>query len=70
MSCELQEASKHDHVLEVSARLPHLRVAVEEDLRERGLVRERVLACLARLLDLGCFRIGAPPTAATTRRTA
>ncbi|WCD83739.1 hypothetical protein KPP03845_100058 [Streptomyces xanthophaeus] len=55
---ELREASKHDHVLEVSASLPHLRIAVEEDLRVRGLVRERVLACLARLLDLGFFRIG------------
>ncbi|MEU9145563.1 DNA topoisomerase IB [Streptomyces sp. NPDC048349] len=55
---ELREASKHEHVLEVSARLPDLRAAVEEDLKERGLVRDRVLACLARLLDLGFFRIG------------
>ncbi|MCX5403079.1 DNA topoisomerase IB [Streptomyces sp. NBC_00335] len=55
---ELREASKHDHVVEVSARLPFLRKAVEEDLSGRGLVRDRVLACVARLLDLGFFRIG------------
>jgi DNA topoisomerase I len=38
--------------------LPALRERVESDLARRGLVRERVLACALRLLDLGLFRIG------------
>ena len=38
--------------------LPELRDAAASDLRRRGLVRERVLACAVRLLDRGFFRIG------------
>ncbi len=38
--------------------LPGMRARAEEDLARRGLVRERVLACSVRLLDLGFFRIG------------
>ena len=53
-----QEQAKHEHVLEVAARLPDARRRVAEDLNGRGLSRERVLACATRLLDLGFFRIG------------
>ena len=38
--------------------LPRLRKHTAEDLKARGLCRDRVLACAARLLDLGFFRIG------------
>ena len=38
--------------------LPRMRERTGEDLARRGLVRERVLACAVRLLDLGFFRIG------------
>jgi DNA topoisomerase IB len=38
--------------------LPRMRDRVAADLDQRGLVRERVLACAVRLLDLGFFRIG------------
>ncbi len=38
--------------------LPLMREVTEEDLARRGLVRDRVLACSVRLLDLGFFRIG------------
>ncbi|WP_225828706.1 DNA topoisomerase IB [Streptomyces naphthomycinicus] len=55
---EQQEAAKHDHVLEVAATLPRLRQRVTADLALRGLCRERVLGCAARLLDLGFFRVG------------
>lgn len=55
---EQQEAAKHDHVLEVAGRLPKLRRQVAKDLGSRGLTRDRVLACAARLLDLGFFRVG------------
>lgn len=59
-----QESAKHDHVLEMAARLPDARIRVSEDLARRGLVRERVLACATRLLDLGFFRIGSDQYAA------
>ncbi len=55
---EQQEQAKHEHVLEVAARLPQARERITLDLARRGLVRERVLACAARLLDFGFFRIG------------
>jgi DNA topoisomerase IB len=38
--------------------LPAMRERTGADLARRGLVRERVLACAVRLLDLGFFRIG------------
>jgi DNA topoisomerase IB len=53
-----RDAAKHDHVLDVASRLPATRRRIAADLAGRGLGRERVLAAIARLLDLGAFRIG------------
>jgi DNA topoisomerase IB len=53
-----RDAAKFDHVLEVAERLPVLRRRVDADLGTRGMRRERVLAAVARLLDVGAFRIG------------
>jgi DNA topoisomerase-1 len=53
-----QDAAKFDRMLEVAARLPALRARVDAHLALRGLGRERVLATVAKLLDLGAFRIG------------
>jgi DNA topoisomerase-1 len=44
--------------------LPALRKRVERDLSRRGLMRDRVLGCTLRLLDLGFFRIGSERYAA------
>jgi DNA topoisomerase-1 len=44
--------------------LPAMRERVDTDLGRRGLVRDRVLGCAARLLDLGFFRIGSERYAA------
>ena len=44
--------------------LPLMREHTAEDLGKRGLVRDRVLACSVRLLDLGFFRIGSERYAA------
>jgi DNA topoisomerase I len=55
---EHRDREKFETVLELAADLPRLRRRVKRDLRRRGLVRERVLACSVRLLDLGFFRIG------------
>ncbi|GAA4570624.1 DNA topoisomerase IB [Micromonospora coerulea] len=53
-----RDEAKFDHVLEVAQRLPVLRERVDQDLALRGLRRERVLATVARLLDMGMFRVG------------
>ncbi|SBT38002.1 DNA topoisomerase IB [Micromonospora auratinigra] len=53
-----RDEAKFDHVLEVAHRLPVLRDRVEHDLTLRGLRRERVLATVTRLLDMGMFRVG------------
>ncbi|RZU74687.1 DNA topoisomerase IB [Micromonospora kangleipakensis] len=53
-----RDEAKFDHVLEVARRLPGLRERVDHDLGLRGLRRERVLATVARLLDMGMFRVG------------
>ncbi|MBL7258452.1 DNA topoisomerase IB [Paractinoplanes lichenicola] len=54
-----RDEKKFDHALEVAARLPKLRDRLHADLTEaRGLTRERVLAAIVRLLDMGMFRIG------------
>src|SRR5262249_11083941 len=55
---ERRDREKFDRMLEFARALPGIRAAVEQDLRQRGLVRERVLACAVRLLDRGFFRIG------------
>ncbi|MGX7672610.1 DNA topoisomerase IB [Plantactinospora sp. DSM 117369] len=59
-----RDREKFAHVLEVAGHLRRLRKQVEDDLRERGLTRPRVLAAIARLLDLGMFRIGGDQYAA------
>ncbi|WP_422739482.1 DNA topoisomerase IB [Micromonospora sp. WMMD729] len=61
---EKQDAAKFDHMLEVARRLPTLRARVGQDLVGRGLGRDRVLATVARLLDLGMFRVGSDQYAA------
>jgi DNA topoisomerase I len=53
-----RDEAKFDHVLEVASRLPTLRKRMRADLAARGLCRPRVLATVARLLDMGAFRVG------------
>jgi DNA topoisomerase I len=56
---ERQDKAKFDHALQVAERLPGLRDRLREDLtRGRGLRRERVLAAVICLLDMGMFRVG------------
>jgi DNA topoisomerase-1 len=49
---------KFEAMREFAASLPKLRRAVTRDLRRDGMPRERALACAARLIDLGLFRVG------------
>ncbi|MGN9805930.1 DNA topoisomerase IB [Micromonospora sp. L32] len=53
-----RDEAKFDHVLEVAHRLPVLRARIADDLGRQGLNRDRVLATVARLLDMGMFRVG------------
>ena len=53
-----QEAEKFDGCAEFGRRLPKVRKRVEKDLSRRGLTRERAVANVVRLLDLGAIRVG------------
>jgi DNA topoisomerase IB len=55
---ESRDRQKFDEMIDFARALPRLRRRVRADLEGRGLVRERVLACALRLLDLGFFRVG------------
>jgi DNA topoisomerase IB len=53
-----RDLEKFDRMLEFAAVLPGVRERILDALDDKGLARERVLACAVRLLDLGFFRIG------------
>jgi DNA topoisomerase I len=54
-----RDERKFDHALQVAERLPQIRDRLSAALTDgRGLTRERVLAAIVRLLDMGMFRIG------------
>ncbi|WP_206435948.1 DNA topoisomerase IB [Altericroceibacterium xinjiangense] len=54
----LKECEKFDACVEFGKRLPRIRKRVEQDLASRKLTRERAIANVVRLLDLGAIRIG------------
>ena len=53
-----QEAAKYDRCANFGNRLPRLRARIEADLRRRALSRDRAVAAVVRLLDLGHVRVG------------
>jgi DNA topoisomerase I len=55
---EQRDAQKFVHMLRFASALPALRTAALDDLKHRDLNRERVVAGVVRLIDLGLFRIG------------
>jgi DNA topoisomerase IB len=55
---EQRDLQKFAHMLRFASALPALRAAAEDDLNRRGLDRDRVLAGVTRLIDLGLFRVG------------
>jgi DNA topoisomerase-1 len=59
-----RDEKKFEHALDVAERLPAVREKLCSDLTGGGLTRERVLAAVVRLLDLGMFRIGGDQYAA------
>jgi DNA topoisomerase IB len=53
-----RDEEKFDNVLDFAERLPRLRKRLAVDLRGDRLTRQRVLAAVAKLIDLGLFRVG------------
>lgn len=53
-----QEAAKYDRCASFGHRLSRLRAKIETDLRKRALSRDRAVAAVVRLLDLGHVRVG------------
>jgi DNA topoisomerase-1 len=53
-----RDQEKFDEMLRFARALPGIRRTAARHLAERGLTRNRVLACCVRLLDRGFFRVG------------
>jgi DNA topoisomerase-1 len=60
---EQRDRAKFDRTLEIAERLPEVRDRLSADLTGRGLTRERVLAAIVSLLDMGMFRVGGEESA-------
>jgi DNA topoisomerase IB len=60
-----QDQRKFDDMVRFAEALPALREVVDRDIARGDLSREHVLACAARLLDRGFFRIGSEDYAVT-----
>lgn len=55
-----QEAEKFDRIVNFAEKLETMRRVTGQHLRRRKLDREKVLACMVRLIDLAYFRPGSP----------
>jgi DNA topoisomerase-1 len=55
---EVRDENKYGRLITFGRRLPAIRARVDEDLRRRGLSREKVLAAAVRLLDDTLIRVG------------
>ena len=55
---EAQEAAKYEKCADFGHCLPKLRKQVEHDLAKRQLTRDRAIAAVVRLLDIGHLRVG------------
>jgi DNA topoisomerase I len=53
-----RDREKFERVLDFAAVLPEVRARIARDLAGEGLGRDRVLAAIVRLLDVGLFRVG------------
>lgn len=53
-----RDCAKHDRLLEFGRQLPKLRRAVARNLRRRKFSRQKVVACVIRLIDREFFRVG------------
>lgn len=54
----LRDSTKFDRILEFAASLPAIRCRIDEDMKRRGLPREKVLATIVHLLETTMIRVG------------
>ncbi|QJE73568.1 DNA topoisomerase IB [Aerophototrophica crusticola] len=55
---QVRDADKFERLMAFSRALPEIRARVDADMRLPGLPREKVLACVVKLLDTTLIRIG------------
>ncbi|MFC0340930.1 DNA topoisomerase IB [Paracoccus niistensis] len=55
---EVRDSTKYERMLDFAAALPALRARVDEDMRLRGMPREKVLATVVHLLETTMIRVG------------
>lgn len=55
---EIRDSTKYERMLDFAAALPALRARVDEDMRLRGMPREKVLATVVHLLETTMIRVG------------
>ena len=55
---ERKEREKFERVLDFAQRLPEMRRITSNHLRHRHLDREKVLACMTRMMNAAYFRVG------------
>jgi len=55
---ELRNQDKFDQLVEMGAALPAIRARMADDLRQRGIPRDKVLATVVRLLESTLVRVG------------
>lgn len=53
-----QEKLKFDRIMRFAQQLPALRRQVDKDLARKRLGKEKVLACIVKLIDMAYFRVG------------
>ena len=53
-----QEKLKFNRILRFAKKLPKLRKQIEKDLARKRLSKEKVLACIVKLIDQAYFRVG------------
>jgi DNA topoisomerase-1 len=64
---QVRDATKYDRMVAFGDGLPSLRTRIEQDLSLSGLVREKVLGAVVRLMDETLIRIGNEEYARTNR---
>ena len=55
---ETRDDTKFERLLAFGSLLPTIRARVDDDLRQRGLPRNKVIACVVRLLETTLIRVG------------
>ena len=55
---EVRDAAKYERLVAFGEALPRIRERVDEDLRRRGIPREKVLAAVVKLLEETSIRVG------------